>query len=571
MGFASVFTGWNYYQTNQANGRLPTGFGPAVNYTNPMVLVPTHHELGPKLLLDNVMLPPASGAAANNGLTNFDFYCSQDLEQAINLIYNNQNVGPFICRQLIQRLVTSNPSRGYVYRVAQVFNDDGTGVRGNMQAVVSAILLDYEARSPDLISQPDYGKQREPLERVTQLARAFPAPPSIAGTYSQTTNQTISVVTASPHLLGSGDTVFLTFSDTSGNPAPATQGYSATVVNSNTFTVTASQLLTGSYGQTNGIITVAIGGNGVISNQPVYLQFVTGGAVSAAYTVASIIDTTHFTVATADTNQLSGNCILPKVTAGGYTQTTTNIVVSTTGAHGLLVGNSVYIHFTSGTAASGTYVITAVSDPTHFTVTASVSKSQNQNSLTVYSLAPPPLNRSGTVVMQEDTWNMGYTDTSSPSLSQSPLRSPTVFNFFYPNYQFPGPLASAGLTTPEFQLTTDTGVAGQMNFIEGGLLNNTGNTNGYSSFFNGNGSIVINLRPWMTPANTSNAGIPSLVNSMNSLLAAGQLSPAAKTAIINYVASTNFPYTTPTYTQMRDRVRAVVHMVVSSPDCVIQK
>jgi hypothetical protein len=58
---------------------------------------------------------------------------------------------------------------------------------------------------------------------------------------------------------------------------------------------------------------------------------------------------------------------------------------------------------------------------------------------------------------------------------------------------------------------------------------------------------------------------------MNSLLAAGQLSPAAKTAIINYVASTNFPYTTPTYTQMRDRVRAVVHMVVSSPDCVIQK
>ncbi len=314
-----------------------------------------------------------------------------------------------------------------------------------------------------------------------------------------------------------------------------------------------------------------VGGNGVNSNAPVYLQFVTGGATSGVYTNTGIIDTAHFTATTTDTNTRSGNCILPKVNAGGYTQTTTNIVISTTGAHELLVGDSVYIVFRSGTATTGTYVVTAVSNPTHFTVTTTTSKSQNQNVLTVYPLAPPPLNRSGTVVMQEDTWNMGYTDTSTPSLSQSPLRSPTVFNYFYPGYQFPGTLASAGLTTPEFQLTTDSGVAGQMNFIEGGLLNNTGNTNGYSSFFNGNGSIVINLRPWMTLAYTSNTGVPSLVDGISSLLAAGQLSPNARSAIINYVASTNFPYTTPTYTQMRDRVRAVVHLVVSSPDYIIQK
>jgi hypothetical protein len=111
MGFASVFTGWNYYQTNQANGRLPANWYPRANYTNPMVLVPAHHELGAKLV--------------------------------------------------------------YVYRLAQVFNDDGTGVRGNLQAVIQAILLDYQARSPDLISQPAYGKQREPLLRVTALARAM--------------------------------------------------------------------------------------------------------------------------------------------------------------------------------------------------------------------------------------------------------------------------------------------------------------------------------------------------------------------------------------------------------------
>ena len=66
MGFASVFTGWNYYQTNQANGRLPSNWYPPANYTNPMVLVPSHHELGTKLLLDNVMLPPAWGNQASS-------------------------------------------------------------------------------------------------------------------------------------------------------------------------------------------------------------------------------------------------------------------------------------------------------------------------------------------------------------------------------------------------------------------------------------------------------------------------------------------------------------------------
>ena len=76
---------------------------------------------------------------------------------------------------------------------------------------------------------------------------------------------------------------------------------------------------------------------------------------------------------------------------------------------------------------------------------------------------------------------MGYTDSgSSVSLSQSPLRAPTVFNFFYPSYQFPGVIASAGLTTPEFQLTSDTSVALAMNFLECGILNNSNNTNGLS-------------------------------------------------------------------------------------------
>jgi hypothetical protein len=257
---------------------------------------------------------------------------------------------------------------------------------------------------------------------------------------------------------------------------------------------------------------------------------------------------------------------------GGYTQTGTNIVISTTGPHDLGVGGNVFINFTSGSAVDGIYQVVAVPDLTHFTITTTNSANQNQNSLTVYSLSPPLFNRHGNVVIQENTWNMGYTDTgTTSSLMQSPLRSPTVFNFFYPGYEFPGALASAGLTTPEFQLTTDSGISAQMNFIEGGILGNTGNTNGLSSFPGGGGGIVLNLGPWMTTNYTSNAGLPSLVNNLNMLLAAGQLSPGAQTDIINYV-STNFTYSPlPTSLQMRDRVRAAVHMIVSSPDYLIQK
>ena len=573
MGFASVFTGWNYYQASQTNGRLPSNWYPKANYTNPMVLVPPHHELGAKTVLDNVMLPPAWGNQAVPSAAN-DAYGSQDLESAMNSIFQHQNVGPFIGRQLIQRLVTSNPSRGYVYRVAQVFNDDGTGVRGNLEAVIRTILLDYEARSPEMISQPTYGKQREPLLRVTALARAFPPPPAVTGAYSQTSNQVITITTASPHLLNSGDTAFLVFTDTSGNPAPASQGYGVTATSPTTLTITASQLAIGTYAQSNGVLTAAIPGNGLAVGNPVYLVFTTGGASSGLFQVASVIDSSHFTVGTTDLVRRAGSCLLPKLSVGGYTQTGTNILVSTTGPHGLAPGNSVYIHFTSGTATNGTYQVAGVPDATHFTVISAKSANQKHNSLSVYSLDPPPLTRSGTVLVQENTWKMGYTDGGTvSSLTQSPLRSPTVFNFFYPSFQFPGALASAGLTTPEFQLSTDTGVAAQMNFIEGGILNNTGNTNGLSSFNAGNGSVVLNLAPWMTANYTSDAGIPLLVSHLNTLLAAGQLSPAALSSIAAYVADTNnFPYKSPpTLTEMRDRVRAVVHLIVSSPDYIVQK
>jgi hypothetical protein len=240
----------------------------------------------------------------------------------------------------------------------------------------------------------------------------------------------------------------------------------------------------------------------------------------------------------------------------------------------LITNESLYINFNTLSPADGQYQVAGIPDASHFTINVTTSSNQTQSSFSLYPLAPPILTRSGTVVVQWSTWNLGYTDTgSSSSLSQSPLRAPTVFNFFYPNYEFPGTLASAGLTTPEFQLTSDTTVALQMNFLGGGILNNTGNTNGLSSFTGGNGGIVLDLGPWMTTNYTAAAGVPSLVDGLNTLLLAGQLSAGAKTNIVNYVTNTvNFPFSAPpTQSQIRDRVRAALHLIVNSPDFTIQK
>ena len=162
-GFAHVFTGWTYAGL--------TGFNdpPAAiqSQYEPMQLYADFHDTGEKLLLNGVMLP-----ARNDGV--------QDLADALDNVFNHPNVGPFIAIRLIQRLTTSNPSPGYVDRVASVFNDDGSGARGNLGAVVKAILMDPEAR-PDLPMEID-GKLKEPLLRITQLWKNYDAA-SASGRY----------------------------------------------------------------------------------------------------------------------------------------------------------------------------------------------------------------------------------------------------------------------------------------------------------------------------------------------------------------------------------------------------
>jgi len=127
--------------------------------TVPMKMYDEWHEPGEKHLLNGYTVP-----AGNTG--------DEDIKLAIEHLFNHPNVAPFICKQLIQRLVKSNPTPEYVDRVASVFNDNGSGVRGDLKAVTKAILLDDEARECTWINHNTNGKLREPLLRYTQFARS---------------------------------------------------------------------------------------------------------------------------------------------------------------------------------------------------------------------------------------------------------------------------------------------------------------------------------------------------------------------------------------------------------------
>lgn len=168
-GFAHVFTGWTF------DGCEPGSFPWCWYYEidepawrTPMQAHPDYHASA-----ESKQLLQYPGVSLPDGLLPGGGTPQSDLDAALDNIFNHPNIGPFIGRQLIQRLVTSNPSRAYVGRVAAAFNDNGQGVRGDLGAVVKAILLDPEARHPS--PSPHAGKVREPLLRLTHLWRATDA------------------------------------------------------------------------------------------------------------------------------------------------------------------------------------------------------------------------------------------------------------------------------------------------------------------------------------------------------------------------------------------------------------
>ena len=310
-GLAAVFTGWTFAQTG-----TPVWRQPPRNWRAPMINIATHHQTTAKQILGGVLIP--SGQSAD-----------QDLQMSLDTIFNHPNVGPFVCRQLIQRLVTSNPSPGYIYRVASVFNDNGQGVRGDLQAVVRAILMDYDARGNASTAQ-GAGHEREPDIHLTNLLRAF---------HASSTTGTISV----------------------------------------------------------------------------------------------------------DAISLQG---------------------------------------------------------------------------------------------------------TGPQLCQEPMNSPTVFNFFSPDYQAPGAIAQAGLYSPEFQLTIETVVVPIANFLNKAIYSYIGRTN----------RVTLNFSNELALA----ANPTQLVDHLNLLLMAGNMSPAMRNTLINAV--TNIPAT-----NSKERVQTATYLVINSPEFVIDK
>jgi uncharacterized protein (DUF1800 family) len=163
--FARAYTGW----TNaNPDGSTPAAFNYTGNWNHLMVPIENRHDETAKILLDGTTLPAGQTA-------------EEDLKGALDNIFAHPNAGPFICRQLIQHLVTGNPSPAYVQRVSAVFADNGSGVRGDMKAVLTAILMDQEARAGDTQtgdqaeSNPavDGGHLREPLLWTLNLVRAL--------------------------------------------------------------------------------------------------------------------------------------------------------------------------------------------------------------------------------------------------------------------------------------------------------------------------------------------------------------------------------------------------------------
>lgn len=160
--FAKVFTGLgaggSISKTDLNKAEFNMDFN-LVDFTVPMKMYEEYHEPAEKILLNGFTIP-----AGQPGMT--------DIEQAVDHLFNHPNVAPFISRQLIQRLVKSNPTPSYISRISSVFNDNGNGIRGDMKSVIKAILLDPEARNCDWVRHPDQGRLREPITRYTQFAKA---------------------------------------------------------------------------------------------------------------------------------------------------------------------------------------------------------------------------------------------------------------------------------------------------------------------------------------------------------------------------------------------------------------
>jgi uncharacterized protein (DUF1800 family) len=169
--FTKVFTGWSTCEVTGPTCPNRSTDGP--NFKDPMIIVnANNHDITAKTLLNYPGANPNIAACTGCTGTATINYANASLNQALDNIFFHPNVAPFVSKLLIQHLVTSDPTPAYVGRIAAVFNNNGSGLRGDMKAVVKAILLDPEARG-NVKTEPRYGKLREPVQLLTNLLRHF--------------------------------------------------------------------------------------------------------------------------------------------------------------------------------------------------------------------------------------------------------------------------------------------------------------------------------------------------------------------------------------------------------------
>ena len=162
---ARVMTGFSF------GGKKANNFWwPPTNFLVPMKMWDAYHDCGAKTIIGGLQLPAQTPSNPDTGAAGM-----ADYSAAVNALFHHPHTPPFVSQQLIQKLVTSNPSPAYVKRVADIFVNNGSGVRGDMKAVIRAILLDPEARDPSMMSNPNFGKMKEPYMRTANLIRALNA------------------------------------------------------------------------------------------------------------------------------------------------------------------------------------------------------------------------------------------------------------------------------------------------------------------------------------------------------------------------------------------------------------
>lgn len=173
---AHVFTGWGPHYDPADPPRWDNGsiadrsgwFTWGYDGMRPMTFYQEFHDTNERTILNGNVIPAGADGIAR-------------LDLALDALFQHPNAGPFLARQLIQRFVTSNPSPGYIHRVAGAFNDNGEGVRGDLGATIKAVLLDFEARDPSVRTSASYGKPAEPVLRVSRMHRVLKTTTPLAG------------------------------------------------------------------------------------------------------------------------------------------------------------------------------------------------------------------------------------------------------------------------------------------------------------------------------------------------------------------------------------------------------